>query len=107
MLRAPIRQRTPIAARVTRKPTCSARQSGGLRAAEGGTLVVTRALADNARLWHAVMDLLRDPTNRLPDAIRANLLSVGHAVQREMRGEAPDLRFLIEVNEQVAAGLAA
>ena len=79
---------------------------GALRAAQAGTSAVARAVADNTRLWHTVMDLLRDPTNRLPDPIRANLLSIGHAVQREMRGADPDLGFLIEVNEQIASGLA-
>lgn len=82
--------------------------TGGLRAAEArDPIVVARAIADNQRLWHVVMDLLRDPTNRLPEALRADLLSVGHAVQREMRSETPDIDFLIAVNEQIVAGLAA
>ena len=65
-----------------------------------------RALADNARLWNAVIHLLHDPANALPHGLRAALVSVGFAVQRELRGDAPDFDFLIAVNENIAAGLA-
>lgn len=65
-----------------------------------------RALADNRRLWSMVMDLVRDPANQLPVAIRANLVSIGLAVGREMDKAEPDFSFLAEVNEQIAAGLA-
>jgi hypothetical protein len=34
------------------------------------------------------------------------MLQVGRMLLREMESPAPDLAFLIEVNEQVAAGLA-
>lgn len=63
------------------------------------------ALADNGRLWLAVLDLVRDPANRLPDPLRASVISVGLAVQREMQAPRPDLGFIIGVNEQIAAGL--
>jgi len=65
-----------------------------------------RALADNARLWGAVIDLMRDPQNALPADLRASIVSVGLAVQREMQSDAPDFDFLIGVNEDIAAGLA-
>jgi flagellar protein FlaF len=84
------------------------RVTGGLRAvqrAQQGPARV-RAVADNRRLWLAVESALADPANQLPPQMRAGLISLGRAVQREMdRGE-PDLGFLIEVNEQVAEGLA-
>jgi len=81
--------------------------TGGLRLALGrDRLAVARAIADNRRLWHAVMDALRDPGNQLPDTMRAALLSIGHAVQKEMRAPEPDIAFLIDVNENIAAGLA-
>ena len=64
-----------------------------------------RALADNRRLWMAVSDLMRDPENALPVELRASIMSVGLAVQREMDRESPDISFLIAVNENVAAGL--
>jgi flagellar biosynthesis activator protein FlaF len=64
-----------------------------------------RALADNGRLWSTVIDLMRDPDNGLPPDLRASIVSVGLAVQREMQRDAPDFDFLIGVNEDIAAGL--
>jgi flagellar biosynthesis regulator FlaF len=64
-----------------------------------------RALADNGRLWAHVIDLMRDPGNGLPADLRASIVSVGLAVQREMQRDAPDFDFLIGVNEDIAAGL--
>jgi flagellar biosynthesis regulator FlaF len=49
---------------------------------------------------------LSDPPNALPTELRASIVSVGLAVQREMDRDAPDFDFLISVNENVAAGLA-
>ena len=79
---------------------------GGLRAArEAGPIPRVRALADNRRLWMAVVDLVRDPANVLPAELRASIVSVGLAVHREMDRDQPDLDFLISVNENIAAGL--
>ena len=64
-----------------------------------------RAIADNRRLWLAVADLMQDPLNSLPVNLRAAIVSVGFAVQREMDRETPDFDFLIAVNENMAAGL--
>lgn len=83
------------------------RVNGGLRAAltqEGPARM--RAVADNRRLWLAVESALADPSNQLPPTMRAGLISLGRAVQREMDQGEPDLAFLIEVNDQVASGLA-
>ncbi len=83
------------------------RVTHGLRTAleaEGATR--TRAVADNRRLWLAMESALVDPANRLPAPMRAGLVSLGRAVLREMGSPSPDIAFLIEVNEQVAAGLA-
>lgn len=83
------------------------RVTGGLRAAVAQDgLARIRAVADNRRLWLAVETALADPANRLPSPVRAGLISLGRAVQREMGGTDPDLAFLIDVNDQVAAGLA-
>ncbi len=68
-------------------------------------IVRVRALADNDRLWMTVIGVSRDPLNALPAEIRAKLVSVGLAVQREMQREAPDIDFLLAINENVAAGL--
>jgi flagellar protein FlaF len=84
------------------------RATGALRAAKGGDSVGrARALADNRRLWSAVIDLVRDPANVLPASLRASIVSVGLAVQREMDAANPNFEFLISINENIAAGLAA
>jgi flagellar biosynthesis regulator FlaF len=48
---------------------------------------------------------MRDPLNALPQELRASIVSVGAAVQREMDQEKPDFDFLIAINENIAAGL--
>lgn len=80
--------------------------TGALRAAAAGDdFFRTRAVADNRRLWLAVESTLINPANRHPPTLRAQLISLARAVQREMDQKQPDLEFLIEVNEQIAAGL--
>ncbi|HEY4252826.1 MAG TPA: flagellar biosynthesis regulator FlaF [Roseomonas sp.] len=79
---------------------------GALRAAlETDDQRRVRAIADNRRLWLAVESAASHPANILPEALRQGLISLGRAVRREMDSTAPDLGFLIAVNEQVAAGL--
>ncbi|MBP0445505.1 hypothetical protein J8J14_12030 [Roseomonas sp. SSH11] len=78
--------------------------TNGGRGGEAGLRAV-RALADNRRLWLAVEGVLLDPTNALPPPLRASIISVGRSVLREMEKPEPDLDFLIEVNESMAAGL--
>jgi flagellar biosynthesis activator protein FlaF len=83
------------------------RVTGSLRAVrDDDGPVRVRAVADNRRLWLAMESALVHPSNQLPPAMRAGLISLGRAVQREMDSPTPDIAFLIEVNEQVAAGLA-
>ncbi len=80
--------------------------NGGLRGAlAAGAQQRVRAIADNRRLWTTVLDLMCDPENALPETLRASIISVGLAVQREMEQPHPDIGFLIEVNENIAAGL--
>jgi len=82
------------------------RVTGALRAAQSGTaLQKAKALADNTRLWLMVGDVMRDPANALPPALRASIVSVGRALSREMALPAPDWAFLIAVNEDMTAGL--
>lgn len=82
------------------------RANGAIMAAkDGGAIARVRALADNRRLWSMVISLLTDPENALPESLRASIISVGRAVQREMDRETPDLDFLISINENLAAGL--
>jgi flagellar biosynthesis activator protein FlaF len=80
---------------------------GALKSArESGPIERARAIADNRRLWSTVADLMGDPSNALAADLRASIVSVGLAVQREMDRDAPDFDFLISVNENIAAGLA-
>jgi len=76
------------------------------RAREGDARMRMRALADNARLWNTVIDLVQDPANALPVQLRAAIVSVGLAVRRELHAPVPDFAFLIAVNENIATGLA-
>ena len=64
-----------------------------------------RALADNRRLWTMVGDLMRDPLSTLPDPLRAQIISVGLALHREMDLDEPDFAYLITINEHIAIGL--
>jgi flagellar biosynthesis regulator FlaF len=81
--------------------------AGLRRASDNATHIQQiRALADNRRLWMMVTDLMRDPGNALPEPIRASIISVGLMVQREMDQEKPDFDFLIDINDNIAAGLA-
>lgn len=81
---------------------------GALKTARNAELISrTRALADNQRLWLAVNDLMRDPRNALPEQLRASIVSVELAVQREMDSSAPNFDFLISINEHIAEGLSA
>ena len=83
-----------------------ARAARAIRAAEAGTAMDrVRAGADNRRLWTAVYGAVTDPTNALPPALRAQIASIALAVVRECDAAEPDLGFIAEVNEQVAAGL--
>jgi flagellar biosynthesis regulator FlaF len=75
-------------------------------ARSAGPIKRIRALADNRRLWMTLRDLMRDPSNVLPEDLRATILSVCLAVQREMDGEMPDFEFLAKINDSIAAGLA-
>lgn len=82
------------------------RVTGALKSArEAGSLQRIHAIADNRRLWITVTDLMRDPLNSLPQELRAGIVSVGLAVQREMDRGSPDFDFLIAINENIAAGL--
>jgi len=82
------------------------RANAALKVARNGSVVdQSRALADNRRLWLTVHQLLVDPANELPDALRSSIIAVGRTVRREMDKAAPDYEFLIEVNENIATGL--
>ena len=68
-------------------------------------VILARALADNRRLWDAVLSAVVDPSNQLPVPLRAQLASVARSVLRECDSEVPDTDHIIEINEQIAAAL--
>jgi flagellar protein FlaF len=79
---------------------------GALKSAlDAGPIPRLRALADNRRLWRTVTALMHDPESTLPLELRASIVSVGMAVQREMDQERPNFGFLIEINQSIAEGL--
>lgn len=83
-----------------------ARATRALReAGPDNAIAMARALADNRRLWDAVLTSVVDPANRLPVPLRAQIASLARAVLREIDAEAPDAAFVIEMNEQLAGGL--
>lgn len=68
------------------------------------------ALKRNLNLWTQVQRLLAPDTHPLPLRLRANLLSLSLFVDRQtvkalISGDAADIRALIEINREVAAGL--
>ena len=78
-----------------------------LRMARTSTdIAKARAIADNRRLWSLVNILMRDEDNQLPIQLRAQIVSLGIAVQRELDAAEPDFDFVIGINEHIAAGLA-
>jgi flagellar biosynthesis regulator FlaF len=82
------------------------RVTGGLRAAlEQEGIARARAIADNRRLWIALEASVRHPANQLPHETKLAMIAVGRSVLKEMENAKPDLPFLIEMNEQLAAGL--
>ena len=75
------------------------------RAREKGGIAQVRALADTQQLWGMVINLLLDPDNALPKALRASIVSVGMTVQREVQSADPNFDFLLAVNQNMADGL--
>ena len=83
-----------------------ARATRAIRAAQArGGMELVRATADNRRLWNAVYGAVIDPENALPKAMRAQIASLALVVIRECDAESPDLGFVAEMNDQIAAGL--
>jgi len=66
---------------------------------------LVRALADNRRLWDAVLSAVVDPSNRLPVPLRAQIAALARTVLRECDAASPDTALIIEVNEQITAAL--
>lgn len=62
------------------------------------------------RLWTALMSDLAQDDNQLPKELRANLISIGIWVLKELdairQGESEDYDGIIEVSETIAKGIA-
>ncbi|WKW50648.1 flagellar biosynthesis regulator FlaF [Rhodomicrobium lacus] len=67
------------------------------------------ALLYTKRLWVFFIEQLGSPESRLPNKLRADLISIGIAVLRRIeairRGRSDDLGFIIDVSRSVAEGL--
>ena len=71
---------------------------------------IVRAASDNKLLWMTVIKLLQDDQNRLPAPLRAQIISIGQTVIREIDQNITgklDIDFLIDINTQIIEGLAA
>lgn len=78
----------------------------GLKAALNGDAIErARAVSDNRRLWFAIEAVLVNPENLLPEVTRVGILRLGRGVQQEMDKQEPDIEFLININDQMIAGL--
>ena len=78
--------------------------SGALRRASD-EISRSRALADTRMLWQTILAASHDPRNPLPIKLRAQIVSVAQSVLRAAVLEAPDIAFLIEINDNFANGL--
>jgi len=72
---------------------------------EDFSLSRARTLADLHRLWTHVATLVSDDDNKLPQELRARIVSVAMAMLRDLDGETPDLDFQAEVLGNFAEGL--
>jgi flagellar protein FlaF len=77
---------------------------------ESRTELFHRAVLENRRLWAALASDVSDPSNQMPNELKAGLLSLAIWVERESpsihSGEAA-ISGLIEVNQALIAGLGA
>lgn len=77
---------------------------------ESRTEFFHRAVLENRRLWAALASDVVDPSNQMPNELKAGLLSLAIWVERESSsihsGEAT-VAGLIEVNQALIAGLGA
>lgn len=76
----------------------------GLEVTDG--LARRRALADARRLWLAVGAAVARPDCGLSESLRLSLSRLGLAVLKELRTPSPNLEMLINLNDQIADGLA-
>lgn len=69
---------------------------------------LARAVTDNLRLWGALSTDLRSDGNQLPDALRANLISLAEFVRKHsmaVLGGRGSIAVLIDINTSIMKGL--
>lgn len=69
---------------------------------------LAKAVTDNQRLWGALADDLMSDGNALPDALRANLISLAEFVRKQtmaVLGGRGDVAALIDINTMIMKGL--
>ncbi len=77
-----------------------------LREAEkAGAIALAKALADYGTLWRTVTTITLDNNNPQSLEIRKSLLSLAASVIKEMEEPKPDIGVLIQINNNIAAGL--
>ncbi|MGF1554261.1 MAG: flagellar biosynthesis regulator FlaF [Paracoccaceae bacterium] len=77
-------------------------------AADAPRLDLADALAENAKLWGALLGDVADPRNALPEALRGSLASLALFVERHSQkvlAEDADPSALVEINTAVMRGL--
>ena len=78
-----------------------------LAATEGTEIDRVRARADARRLFMTLRLAVIDPSNQLPVALRASIVSVCDAALREVEREKTDFDFLATICDDFRAGLSA
>ncbi len=77
--------------------------------AGAGTAVAVRALLFNQELWMILVEDLAHPDNKLPETLRASLISIGIWVLKEIerirRGQSSGFKAIADVNEILRNGL--
>ncbi|WP_411839726.1 flagellar biosynthesis regulator FlaF [Paracoccus sp. ME4] len=66
------------------------------------------ALADNLKFWMVIRLDLISPSNQLPPALRADLISISSFVERHtaaILGGRGDLKPLVDMNDSIIGGL--
>jgi len=77
--------------------------------AEQNSIDAVEAIHFTRRLWTALVDDLAQPDNELPQELRANLISIGiwilKEVERIRQGESDDFDGIIEISDSIRKGI--
>ncbi len=74
-------------------------------AEQKGGIDLTKALADNNKLWHTVVAVAMDDNNPQPVHIRKSMVVLANNIISEIAKPDPNIQLLIETNGKIAAGL--